>query len=235
MAEPRPVALVTGARTGIGRHLAEHLVRRGFRVVGCSRGAGDLALAGYEHVRTDVADEAQVLALLRRVRQSHGRLDVILNSAGVASMNAALLTPLKTADAIVRTNFLGTFLVCREGAKLMMKQRAGRIINFSSVAVPLRLEGEALYAAAKSAVETFTRVFAREVADYGITVNAIGPAPIETQLLRGVPQRTLAALLERLAIRRRGAFADVANAVDFFLRPESDAVTGQVLYLGGAG
>lgn len=235
MAEPRPVALVTGARTGIGRHLAEHLVGRGFQVVGCSRGAGGLSLEGYEHVRADVTDEAQVIALVRRIRLTHGRLDAILNNAGVASMNAVLLTPLKTAEAILRTNFLGTFLVCREGAKLMMKQRRGRIINFSSVAVPLRLEGEALYAAAKSAVETFTRVFAREVADYGITVNAIGPAPIQTQLLRGVPKQKLAALLERLAIRRLGVLADVANAVDFLLRPESDAVTGQVFYLGGAG
>jgi 3-oxoacyl-[acyl-carrier protein] reductase len=235
VAEPQRVALVTGARTGIGRHLAEHLVARGYRVVGCSRGAGTLALEGYEHVRADVTDEAQVIALFRRIGRSYGRLDAILNNAGVASMNAALLTPLKTAEAIVRTNFLGTFLVCREGAKLMMKHRTGRIVNFSSIAVALRLEGEALYAAAKSAVETFTRVFAREVAPYGITVNAIGPSPIETDLLRGVPKRKLAALLERLAIRRLGAFADVAHAVDFFLRPESDAVTGQVLYLGGAG
>src|SRR5207253_10277620 len=112
---------------------------------------------------------------------------------------------------------------------------SGRIVNFTSVAVPMRLEGESIYAATKSAVETFTRVFAREVAPYGITVNAVGPAPIETDLIRSVPKKTLKALVERLAIKRLGTFADVANVVDFFIRPESNYVTGQVIYLGGEG
>jgi 3-oxoacyl-[acyl-carrier protein] reductase len=229
------VALVTGSRKGIGRFLAEHLAHRGIRVVGCSRQPSDLELEHYEHHQADVTREAEVIALLAQVRKRYGRLDVLINNAGVASMNHALLTPCETAQAVLATNLLGTFLLCRESARLMMPQRFGRIVNFSTVAVPLRLEGEAIYAASKSAVETLTRVLAYELGPYGITVNAVGPSPVETDLTRGIPPEKLKALTDRLAIKRLGTLAEVVHVVDFFLHPESGGVTGQVLYLGGAG
>jgi 3-oxoacyl-[acyl-carrier protein] reductase len=115
----------------------------------------------------------------------------------------------------------------------MQKHRYGRIINFSTVAVPMHLEGEAIYAASKSAIVTFTKVLARELSDFGITCNVVGPAPIETDLIRGVPSEKMNSLINRLAIKRLGRFEDVANVIDFFIRPESDGVTGQVIYLGG--
>ena len=107
------------------------------------------------------------------------------------------------------------------------------LVNVSTIAVPMQLEGESLYAASKGAVETFTRVFAREVADFGITCNIVGPTPIETDLIRNVPKDKIGGILQRLAIKRLGRFEDVANVIDFFIRPESDYVTGQVIYLGG--
>lgn len=227
------VVLVTGASKGIGRFLVGHFLRQGFRVVGCSRGDSDLLDPGYRHFQVDVRDEKQVARMLKEIGREYQRLDVLINNAGTASMNAALLTPLKTAEAVLQTNFLGTFSVSREAAKMMIRHRSGRIINFSSVAVPLRLEGEAVYAASKAAVEMLTRVLAREVASWGITVNAVGPSPMETEMLRGVPKRKLKAVVDQLAIKRMGTFEDVANAVDFFVRPESGGVTGQVIYLGG--
>jgi 3-oxoacyl-[acyl-carrier protein] reductase len=229
-----PVALITGARKGIGRFLAEHLLRRHYRVIGCSRQSSDLSTKGYEHVLADVTSEAQVIGLVKHVRDQYGRLDVVINNAGIGVMNPVLLMPYSSAQAIFQTNFFGTMLVCRESIKLMMKHRWGRIVNFSTVAVPLDLEGEAVYAASKSAVETLTRILAREVGSYGVTVNAVGPSPVETDLIRQVPKAKLDALVERLSIKRVGAFDDVANIVDFFLRRESDYITGQVLYLGGA-
>jgi len=143
--------------------------------------------------------------------------------------------PGDTARQILHVNVLGSFLVCREAAKLMRRRSYGRIVNFSTIAVPLRLEGEALYAAAKSAVEMLTRVLAREFAPFGITVNAIGPTPIETDLIRGVPREKLQQIIDHLAIRRFGTFRDVAHVIDFFVHPASDNITGQVLYLGGGG
>lgn len=100
-------------------------------------------------------------------------------------------------------------------------------------AVPLKLAGEAIYAASKAAVETLTAVLARELGGFGITVNAVGPVPIDTDLTRGVPPDKIAALVERQAIPRRGTAADVANVIDFFLADASGMVTGQTLYLGG--
>ncbi|MCI0539645.1 MAG: SDR family oxidoreductase [Verrucomicrobiales bacterium] len=233
-AEPRLV-LVTGASRGIGRFLAELQLKQGHKVVGCSRNESDLRHSSYEHVVTDVTNEDQVTRLLKHVRRVYGRLNVLINNAGVAAMNPVLLTPKSSAESVVQTSLLGSFLVCREAAKVMLNGTDGRMVNFTSVAVPMRLEGEAIYAAAKSAVETFTKVFAREVAPYGITVNAVGPSPIETDLIRGVSKQKLDSLVERLAIKRLGTFADVANVVDFFLRPESNYITGQVIYLGGQG
>jgi 3-oxoacyl-[acyl-carrier protein] reductase len=131
------------------------------------------------------------------------------------------------------TNFRGTFLVCRESAKLMQKRRYGRIINFGTVALPLRLEGEAIYAASKSAVVAFTQVLAFELGSFGITCNVIGPTPIDTDLIRGIPKAKIDEIIGRLAVKRLGKLEDVANVVDFFMKSESDFVTGQVIYLGG--
>jgi 3-oxoacyl-[acyl-carrier protein] reductase len=230
----RRVVLVTGARSGIGRHLSDHFVAGGALVEGCSRRPAEWELEGYHHHLADVGNEEQVLGMFRSIRERHGRLDVIVNNAAVASMNHSLLTPASMVDSIMDTNFKGTFLVCREGAKLMRKRNFGRIVNISTAVVPLRIEGEAVYAASKSAVETLTRVLAREFADFGITVNVVGPTLVETDIIRGVPREKLQRIIDRLAIKRLNTFDDVANAVDFFVRPESDYVTGQVLYLGGA-
>jgi 3-oxoacyl-[acyl-carrier protein] reductase len=228
-----PVVLITGTRKGIGRFLVEHYTARGWTVIGCSRTASDLSLPNYRHFCLDVSDEPAVKAMFAEIRKTHGRLDALINNAGIASMNHALLTPVLTVRQILDTNVVGTFLFCREAAKLMQKQQGGRIVNFATVATPLKLEGEAIYAASKAAVLTLTQVLAREFAPFGITVNAVGPTPVKTDLIRSVPKEKMDALIARQAVRRFGEFRDVANVIDFFIQPESDFVTGQVIYLGG--
>ena len=227
------VTLVTGTRKGIGRHLAEHYCERGDTVYGCSRGESEFTHANYHHLTVDVSDEGQVKRLFSEIRKESGRLDNLLNNAGIASMNHSLLTPVATVRKILETNLVGSFLFCREAAKMMKKNKYGRIVNFSTVAVPLKLEGEAAYVASKAAVESLTDVLAREFADYGITVNCVGPVPIETDLIRAVPEDKIENLVNRQPIKRLGKMEDVVNVVDFFLRPESDFITGQRLYLGG--
>ncbi len=227
------VVLITGTSRGIGRYLAEHFLRKGDIVYGCSRSQVDWRKPRYYHHVADVTNEGQVKELFSSIRKRHGRLDITISNAGIASLNHFLLMPVSTARKIVDTNLIGTFLVCRESAKMMMKAKYGRIVNFSSIAVPLGLEGEAIYAAAKSAVVTLTRIIAREVSPYGITCNAIGPAPVKTDLLRGVSSKKLKDLLSKLAIKKFCRFEDIASLVDFLVSPASGSITGQVIYLGG--
>ncbi len=229
----RRVTLVTGTRKGIGRFLVEHYVRQGHEVVGCSRGMPDWTLENYRHFELDVANERLVREMFLDIRKNYGQLDHLINNAGIASMNHSMLMPVSTVSSIFSTNVVGTFLFCREAAKLMQGRRWGRIVNFTTVATPLKLEGEAIYAASKAAVYSLTEVLAREFAPLGITVNSVGPTPIETDLIRSVPKDRMDRLIARQAIPRMGTFADVANVTDFFLRAQSDFITGQNLYLGG--
>lgn len=235
MAEPidRRVIAITGTRKGIGLFLAETFLARGWAVVGCARGAGGPDHPAYTHFELDVADERAVARMMRSVARSHGRLDALINNAGIASMNHALLTPGSTVQRIFATNVFGSFYFCREAAKLMGRRKHGRIVNFATVATPLKLEGEAVYAASKAAVVSLTEVLARELAPFGITVNAVGPTPVPTDLVGSVPEEKMRALIARQAIPRYGTMEDVLNVCDFFLLDGSDFVTGQTIYLGG--
>lgn len=227
------VMLITGTRKGIGRFLVEHYTSKGFLVVGCSRGEVDYTFQNYRHFCLDVADEPSVRQMFVKIRSSYDGLDVLINNAGIASMNHVLLTPLKTVYKILDTNVIGTFLFCREAAKLMKTRGYGRIVNFSTVAAPMKLEGEAIYAASKAAIVSLTEILARELAEFGITVNSVGPTPVETDLIRSVPKAKIERLLSQQAIQRFGTFADIANVIDFYIRKESEFVTGQNIYLGG--
>jgi 3-oxoacyl-[acyl-carrier protein] reductase len=229
----RPITLITGTRKGIGKFLVHHYVSKGHTVIGCSRNQPDWDLDGYEHFEVDVTDEKGVKALFSYIKKKYGRVDHLINNAGIASMNHFMLTPITTVNKILNTNFIGTFLFSREASKLMQKKGYGRIVNFTTVAAPLKLEGESVYAASKAAVISFTEVIARELAPYGITVNSIGPTPIETDLIRSVPKEKIEKLIEKQAIKRYGTVEDVANAIDFFLKKESSFITGQTLFLGG--
>ena len=231
--DTRQVMMITGTRKGIGRYLAEYYLDKGYQVVGCSRGGSDLAHDAYRHFEVDVADEAGVTGLFSAIREEYGGLDILVNNAGIASMNHFLLTPAKTVSNIMDTNVLGTFLMSREAAKLMRNSSNGRIVNFSTVATPLKLEGEAVYAASKAAIVSLTEILARELADFGITVNAVGPTPVETDLIRNVPGDKIERLLARQAIPRFGTFEDISNVIDFFISKDSGFVTGQNIYLGG--
>jgi 3-oxoacyl-[acyl-carrier protein] reductase len=233
MTQQQPVTLVTGARKGIGRFLVERYAAQGHKVIGCSRQPSDWTHENYVHVEADVVDETAVKELFARVRRDYGRVDNLLNNAGIAAMNHSLLTPLATVRRVLDTNLAGTFLFSREAAKLMQRTRYGRIVNFSTVAVPLHLEGEAAYVASKAGVEALTQVMARELGHMGITVNAVGPVPVQTDLIRAVPADKIEALVARQAIKRLGTLEDVANVCDFYLRPGSGFITGQILYLGG--
>ena len=228
-----PTLVITGSRKGLGRSLAEHYLSKGWAVWGCSRSDADWSHKNYHHTLCDITDPKQVRAFVRTAEKESGGVDALINNAGIASMNALLLTPAETARQVLTTNTLGTFHVLQEVGKGMCRRKAGRIVNFTSIANPLNLEGEAIYAASKAAVESITRIAAREFGTHGVTVNAIGPTAIDTDLVRTVPKAKIEALRERQALPRQGRPEDVIHVVDFFLQPSSDFISGQVIYLGG--
>lgn len=227
------VVLITGTRKGIGRYLAEHYLEKGFWVAGCSRQSSNLSHEQYLHFQVDVSDEASVISMVRQVKRQRNSIDILINNAGVASMNHLFTTPFSSFEDIFKINMGGTFLLTREVGKIMASQKQGSIINFTSIAVPLNLEGESLYAASKAAVGNFTQTAASELGKFNIRINAIGPVPIETDLIRNVPKQKIQELIDRQIIKRLGNFEDVANVVDFFSSDKSSFITGQVIYLGG--
>ena len=229
----KKVILVTGSRKGIGRSIAEYYLQKGFIIVGCSRGESDLVHPNYKHYKLDVCDEKGVKLLFKDINKKYERLDVLINNAGIASMNHSLITPIPTARKILDTNVIGTFLFSRESVKLMKRNNFGRIVNFTTFAVPFKLEGEAIYAASKAAVVTLTEILAREYTPFKVTVNAVAPPAVETDLIRNVDSVKKKNLLQRQAIKRFGSPAEVIGVIEFLISPDNNMVTGQTIYMGG--
>jgi 3-oxoacyl-[acyl-carrier protein] reductase len=228
-----PVMVITGTRTGLGRGIAEHFVKNGYVVAGCSRGAATLEMEGYQHAHVDVCDERQVRRWIRSVQNTHRRIDVLVCNAGVAP--AALLmtmTPGETLEPLLRTNVSGTYYVCREVAKIMMMQRFGRIVTMSSMAMGLHEEGTSAYSASKAAVVEMTKILAKELAPLGITCNVIAPSMVITDAVKALGEAVVARALEKLTIKRTLTIEEICNVISFFAAPHSACITGQVIHMG---
>lgn len=222
-----PVAVVTGSSRGLGLAVVRRLLADGWTVHGLARGEQPSAPGFTPHV-VDVTDPAAVQAAASAITAA-GRVDLLVNNAGAASMNALLLTPAAVAERLMRVNYLGSFHCLQAFGKAMVRQRAGRIVNVTTVAVPLSLEGEAAYVASKAAVEALTRVAAHELASSGVIVSAVGFGPVDTALTRGVPR----AQLERINARIGLAVSPSPEAAaDFLLAHARSAASGHVEYLG---
>lgn len=226
--------LITGASRGVGRMLAEHYLDRGRRVIGVSRGESDLAHPLYRHVAMDTGDEVAVRRLFTGLLREGERVEVLINNAGATLNRPALTTGAAEAEALLRVNVLGAFLMAREAAKAMMRARFGRIISMSSINAPLGSIGGALYNASKAAVENLTHTMARELAGAGITVNAIGLSLVGgSGMVAGLSEKALADKRAELIKPDFLDIAEVAHAIDFLADDRAANITNQVLYFGG--
>lgn len=222
--------IITGSSSGIGNYLVDYYLKKGCSVIKASRKEG-LFIDEMEKVSgfsLDVSKWWSVTGFFNFLKNNNIIPDILINCAGIASMNHFLLTPISTVENIMDTNFLGTLMMCKEFAKITQK---GRIVNFSSIGVNLNLEGETAYVCSKAAIEQLTKNLAKELAP--ITVNCVSPNLIKTNLLKGFYQSKLDKIIDLQAIKRFGKFDDVGNVIDFFISPKSDMITGQVITLGG--
>lgn len=230
MADGRTL-VVTGATRGLGRHIAMEAQKAGYRVIGLARSdAGENDFLEFH--RCDVSDHQQVKAVFKSLRSIEG-LYGLVNAAGIASMNLFLSTPPDTMYRIVATNLLGTMYCSQAMGKHLARKKNGRIINFSSIAVNLGLKGEAAYVASKSGVEGFTRSFAREMADFNVTVNTIAPGPIMTALIENVPAENIAKIVETQVIPRMATPEDVWDIISLLLDDRAGMITAQTINVGG--
>ncbi|MBT9459527.1 MAG: SDR family oxidoreductase [Burkholderiaceae bacterium] len=228
------IVLVTGARRGVGRLLAEHFLAEGAQVIGFSRHEDDEAqLPGYTPLAVDVGDPESVVRGFEQVRKQFGRVDIVINNAAVLTSQYAMIMPAGAAKGMLDANILGTFLVSREAAKLMRKTKWGRIINIGSMATSLEPMGDSIYAATKAAIATLANVMAKEFAALNITCNTLGITAIETDMLGQLPKDKIDAVIAGLPLPRYATAEDIFNVVDFFASERSGYVTAQTVFLGG--
>ena len=242
----RRAALVTGSSRGIGLAVAEQLAAAGFNVaLNCSNEAGLSALreqagriAG-EHgvqvvaIAASVADEAEANALVEQAHEAFGRLDAVVNNAGITRDGLMVRMKDDDFDRVIDVNLKGTFHICRAAGKIMMKQRYGRIVNLSSVVGVAGNAGQANYAASKAGVIGLTKSLARELAARNVTANAVAPGFIATDMTDALSEKQREAILGRIAAKRLGAPEDVAALVRFLASEEAGYITGQVVCIDG--
>jgi len=227
------VALVTGARRGIGKAIATHFLAQGAEVIGFARGMATIEDAHYAHFALDVGDDEAVRTAFHEIGRRFPSLDILVNNAAVLTSQHALLMPAAKAREMVATNLLGTLFVSREAAKLMRRRKYGRIINIGSMAAALEPVGDSVYAATKAAAMTLAGVLAKELAGFNITYNTLGVTAFPSDMLEQLPREKVAAVVATLPLPRFATEDDIFNVIDFFAAERSAYVTAQTVFLGG--
>jgi 3-oxoacyl-[acyl-carrier protein] reductase len=236
------VALVTGASRGIGHAIALALASAGARVIGTAttaEGAGKLGAALASHgyngrgAVLDASDGASVEALLAELETAGELPTILVNNAAITRDTLLLRMKLEDWDRVIATNLTAVFRLSKGCVRRMMKERRGRIINLTSVVGLTGNPGQANYAAAKAGLLGFTKSLAQELASRGITVNAVAPGFIDTDMTRGLTEEQRTALLTRVPLGRLGAPEDVAAAVVFLASPQASYITGETLHVNG--
>lgn len=237
----KEIALVTGASRGIGRAIAHELARCGARVIGTATGktgaeavGAELAAIGSGEGRVlEVGDAGAIDALIGELAKGPGAPTILVNNAGITRDNLMLRMKDEEWDDVLRVDLSAAFRLCRACLRPMMKARRGRIVNVTSVVAYSGNPGQVNYSAAKAGLVGLTRSLAREVGSRAITVNAVAPGFIDTDMTRGLPDEQRRALLEGIPLQRLGTPEEVAQVVAFLVSPAAAYITGATLHVNG--
>jgi 3-oxoacyl-[acyl-carrier protein] reductase len=222
--------IVTGASRGIGKSICKRLISQGQKVIGISR---DISKLDFESYSCDISSYEEIKLTAQKIRKKGCSITALINAAGIASMNLALLTPKQTTQNLIQTNLIGTIYCCQIFAPLIIQNKSGSIVNFSSIAVPIGLKGESVYVASKSGIEGFSKSFAREMSSFNIRVNCIAPGPIETDLTKGVDKKLINKLISKQIIPIQFETSDISDLVEILLDNKFKSISGQVITPGG--
>ena len=240
----RKTALVTGASRGIGRAICVRLAKDGFDIVFDYQSGSEAAMetkalceaegAKVLAVQADISDSSQCADLMKQALEfGEGKLPVLVNNAGITRDNLLARMKDEDLDAVLNVNLKGTFYMMREASKVMLRQKYGRIISISSVVGIMGNAGQVNYAASKAGVIGMTKSLARELASRQITVNAVAPGMIETDMTAGIPEEAKKKILEGIPFKEMGRPEDIANVVAFLAGDEGRYITGQVIAVDG--
>lgn len=220
--------IITGASRGIGKYIFDDFKSREVETIGLARSGGK------DILECDISDYQSIKKVAESIKEKYGKIYSLINVAGIASMNLALATPENTVRKIIDTNLLGSIFLNQLFAPLIIRNKSGRIINFSTIAVKLGIKGESIYAASKAGVESYSRTLARELSDFNITVNCIAPGPIDTDLTKGVTNNQINKIVEQQIIQRQMKPKDILEQVKLLLSNDARNITGQTIGVGGS-
>lgn len=233
------VALITGASRGIGKACAKALAESGYRIAVHYRSGHDEAVALCNEIKNampfkaDLSDEAQVSELVKAVKSEMGRIDVLVNNAGMSIDQVIAFAKPEDFQKLIQVNLTSVFLMTKLVSKIMIKQKEGRIINMSSVVGHTGNAGQSMYAATKGAITAFTKSIAQDLAPFGILCNTIAPGFIDTEMTGTLPPEVKEAILSKVPLKRLGRPEEIAGVVEFLASDKAGYITGSTIHVNG--
>lgn len=222
--------IVTGGKSGLGLSIVNTLRQKDLHVLTISRRIDN---SDPFHIQADATDYGSLKAAYRLIKKEYPYCKGLINCAGIASMNLALTTPFEITRQVIELNLIGTIYSCQVFSPLLIKKPNSRIINFSTIAVPLSLEGESIYVASKAGVEAFSKVLAKELSPFKTTVNVISPGPVKTNLLKGLSKEQIHNIVQRQIFKNELKSADIDDCILMLTSSLSNNLTGHVFNVGG--